>query len=89
MEWNDSHRGGLHSRALSVSLTLTRTPSHIISSHPTFSPSLPHEQGIEIEGSDWSGTFLRKDQQQYLCNRASGVNPITKISTKESLMCPE
>ena len=62
---------------------------HRLAAGPS-SPLLLHPKtDIEIEGSDWSGTFLRKDQQQYLCKRASGVNPITKISTKESLMCPE
>jgi len=62
--------------------------SHI--SHPPLHlPLPPSNTDIEIEGSDWSGTFLRKDQQQYMCKRASGVNPITKISTKESLSCPE
>ena len=44
---------------------------------------------VQIENADFSGTLLRKDQQQYLCKRAAGVNPTTGVSTKESLLCPE
>ena len=44
--------------------------------------------GIIITGSDWSDCLLRKDQQKYLCKRAEGTNPVTGISTKESLLCP-
>ncbi|CAM9193330.1 unnamed protein product [Phaeothamnion confervicola] len=42
----------------------------------------------DIEGSDWSDTFLRKDQVMYLCNIAKGTNPTTGVDTTESLNCP-
>eukprot|EP00594_Rhizosolenia_setigera_P000198 CAMPEP_0178945328 /NCGR_PEP_ID=MMETSP0789-20121207/3674_1 /TAXON_ID=3005 /ORGANISM="Rhizosolenia setigera, Strain CCMP 1694" /LENGTH=172 /DNA_ID=CAMNT_0020625207 /DNA_START=243 /DNA_END=761 /DNA_ORIENTATION=- len=44
----------------------------------------------DIENSDWTDTFLRKDQQKYLCNHptAKGTNPVTGADTRESLMCP-
>lgn len=44
--------------------------------------------GIEIVGSDWSDCLLRKDQQRYLCSRATGTNSKTGVDTRESLMCP-
>tara|TARA_B100000700_G_C14774353_1_gene728247 strand:- start:129 stop:695 length:567 start_codon:yes stop_codon:yes gene_type:complete len=45
--------------------------------------------GAKIEGADFTYAVLDSDDQKNLCLIAEGTNPITGISTKESLECTD
>lgn len=45
--------------------------------------------GATIEGADFTYAVLDSDDQRNLCKVASGINPKTGISTKESLECSD
>ncbi len=45
--------------------------------------------GALIEGADFSFAVLDRDDQRNLCEIADGINPTTRVATRDSLECAE
>ncbi|MCZ8159498.1 MAG: pentapeptide repeat-containing protein, partial [Microcystis sp. LE19-196.1B] len=45
-------------------------------------------KGAIIDGADFTDAIIRSDVEKYLCEIATGTNPITGRNTRDTLFCP-
>jgi uncharacterized protein YjbI with pentapeptide repeats len=43
--------------------------------------------GAKITGADFTDAIIDRAQAKLLCERAEGINPVTKVATRDSLGC--
>ncbi len=43
--------------------------------------------GAKITGADFTDALIDRSQAKLLCERADGINPVTKVATRDSLGC--
>jgi uncharacterized protein YjbI with pentapeptide repeats len=43
--------------------------------------------GAKITGADFTDALIDRAQAKLLCERAEGINPVTKVATRDSLGC--
>jgi uncharacterized protein YjbI with pentapeptide repeats len=43
--------------------------------------------GAKITGADFTDALIDRAQVKLLCERAEGINPVTKVATRDSLGC--
>lgn len=48
---------------------------------------LARVEGIQIYGADFTNALIRQDALSILCERATGVNPVTGRATRDTLEC--
>lgn len=44
--------------------------------------------GAIIDGADFTDVLMRQDEQEKLCEVATGTNPVTGRNTRDTLLCP-
>jgi uncharacterized protein YjbI with pentapeptide repeats len=94
-------RGSIFTKAVMVNANLANTDltgaliDRVVLDHANLTnailreatASLTHFFDANITGADFTDAIVDRYQASLMCKRATGINPLTGVSTKESLGC--